>query len=340
MRRSTLIVLLTILGILIVVGFFITDPDLSEQLLVDLGLSEPVQEGYVLSGLVEAQVTFISGENGGKVIDIFVSEGSRTESGDVLAVLDSTLLEPELEASEARLEFAHAQLEMIEGGPRTVDIAVAEAAVGQAKALRDGALLALEDARNSNPVSLRDEQVAVAQALLNQADASLTIVEAARDALLAGASQANIDSATAAIVIAESEIAGLEAVIEKQKLVAPKDAVVLDVFLLSGEFALPGQAVLSMADIREVDVTVYVPEFDLNWVNLGEIVDVKFDAFPDRRYAGVVIHISDRAEFTPRNIQTPEERVILVYPVTVRIANPAGDLKPGLTVDVIFGGES
>jgi HlyD family secretion protein len=189
------------------------------------------------------------------------------------------------------------------------------------------------------PVSLRDEQVAVAEALLNQADASLIIAEAARDALLAGASEANIDSATAATVIAESEVARLEAVIERQKLIAPKEAVVLDVFLLPGEFALPGQAILSMADIREVDVTVYVPEFDLNWVNLGDIVDVKFDAYPDRRYAGVVIYISNRAEFTPRNIQTPEERVILVYPVTVRIANPEGDLKPGLSIDVIFGGD-
>jgi HlyD family secretion protein len=339
MRRSTLIVLLIILGILILVGFFISDPDLGEQLLIDLGLSEPVQEGYVLSGLVDAQVTFLSGENGGRVMDIFVSEGTRAESGELVAILDSTLLEPELEAAQARLDFAQAHLEMVEGGPREVDIAVADAAVNQAQALRDGALLALEDARDSMPVSLRDEQVAVAEALLNQADASLIIAEAARDALLAGASEANIDSATAATVIAESEVARLEAVIERQKLIAPKEAVVLDVFLLPGEFALPGQAILSMADIREVDVTVYVPEFDLNWVNLGDIVDVKFDAYPDRRYAGVVIYISNRAEFTPRNIQTPEERVILVYPVTVRIANPEGDLKPGLSIDVIFGGD-
>lgn len=340
MRRSTLIVLLIVLGILIVAGFFISDPDLGEQLLVDLGLREPAQEGYLLSGLVEAQMTLLSSENGGRVMDIFALEGSQVENGELLASLDSTIIEPELEASEARLEFAHARLDLVEEGAREVDIAVAEAAVTQALAVRNGALIAVEDARVSRPENLRDERVAVAEALLNQADANMVIAEIVRDALLVGASEARIDSATAAVVSAEAEVAQLLAVINKQKIFAPKDAVVLDVFLLPGEYALPGQAILSISDIREVEATVYVPEFDLNWTNLGDIVEVRFNAYPDRRYVGVVKYISDRAEFTPRNIQTPEERVILVYPVTVRIANPEGDLKPGLSVDVIFGGDS
>lgn len=340
MKRSTLIVLFIILGILIIVGFFISDPELGDQLLVDLGLKEPIQEGYQLSGLVEAQVTRLSSENGGRVMEILVSEGSQVESGELLVRLDETMIEPELEASEARLEVAQAQLDMVEEGPREVDIAVAEAAVTQAQVVRDGALLALEDARDSRPESLRDEQVAVAEASLNQAEVNLVIAEVALETLLGGASESGIDSTTAKVVGAEAEVTRLQAVIENQKITAPKDAVVLDIFLLPGEYALQGQAILSIADITEVEVTVYVPEFDLNWVNLGDIVEVKFDAYPDRRYAGVVIHISDRAEFTPRNIQTPEERVILVYPTTVRIANPGGDLKPGLSVDVIFGGGS
>ncbi len=340
MRRSTLIVLLIILGILIVVGFFITDPELSEQILVDLGISEPTHEGYVLFGLVEAQVTHLSSKNGGRVMEIFVSEGSRVESEEVLARLDSSLIESELEASRARLEFAQAELEMIESGPREVDLAVAEAAVAQAQIVRDAALIALEDAHESGPESLRDEQVAVAEAIRDQADASLRIADSVLLALRRGASTSEIDRASALVEGAEAESALLQATIAEQELIAPMEAVVLDIFLLPGEQALPGQTVFTLADIREVEVTVFMPEYDLNWAQLGDIVKVKFDALPDRKYAGVVVHISDRAEFTPRNIQTPEERVILVYAVTVRIANPGGDLKPGLTVDVIFGGGS
>jgi HlyD family secretion protein len=331
---------LIILGILIVVGFFITDPDLGDQMLVELGLKEPTQQGYLLSGLVEAQVTQLSSENGGRVTIIPVAEGVLVESGELLVSLDTALMMARLEVAEAQLEIALANLEMVEAGPRVVDFAVAEASILHAQAVKDAAMLSLIDARVSRPESLRDEQTAIAQAQLDQAQANLRIAESILEALQSGAPDSSIESATAAVAIAEAEVARQQTMIEKQDLHAPKDAVVLDLHLLPGETALPGQALLSLADLREVEVTVFVPEFDLNWTNLGDIVEVKFDAYLDRSYVGVVIDISDRAEFTPRSIQTPEERVILVYPVTVRIANPGGDLKPGLTVDVIFGGES
>lgn len=340
MKRSTLIILLIILGILIVVGFFITDPNLGDQLLVELGLKEPTQPGYLLSGLVEAQVTQLSNEHGGRVSELTTSEGAFVESGETLVRLDNSLMMSQLEVAEAQLDVALANLEMVEAGPREADIAVAEASLLHAEAIKDAAMLSLDDARVSRPESLRDEQTAVAQAQLDQAEANLRIAVSVLEALQSSASESSIDSATAGVTFAEAEVARLNAMIEKQDLIAPKDAVVLDIHLLPGETALPGQAILSLADIREVEVTVFVPEFDLSWTNLGDIVEVRFDAFSDKSYVGVVIDISDRAEFTPRSIQTPEERVILVYPVTVRIANPGGDLKPGLTVDVIFGGES
>lgn len=340
MRRSTLIVLVIILIVLIVAGFFITDPDSGKQLLVDLGLAEPTQEGYVLSGLVEAQVTTLSSEIGGRVMEFLVSEGTHVETGETLARVDSSQVELELEASEARLGSAQAQLDMVMAEPRDVDIAVAQAAVSQAQAVRDGSLTALEDARNSTPESLRDEQVAVAEAALEQAEANLQIAQTALETLQNGASDTTIDSASAAVASAEADVERLQEVIDKQTLSSPIESVVHDIFLLPGEYALPGEAIISIADISEVEVTVFMPESDLNQASLGDIVEVKFNAYPDQSYVGVVTYISDRAEFTPRNVQTPDERVILVYPIRIRIANPGGDLKPGLSVDVIFGGES
>jgi HlyD family secretion protein len=155
-----------------------------------------------------------------------------------------------------------------------------------------------------------------------------------------GATEAEIDSVEALVEASEAEVARFEAMIDKQTIDAPLDAVVLELFLSPGEVAIPGQPLLSLTNLNELRVTVYIPEFDLNWASIGDLVEVRFSAYPDKQYAGVVVHISDRAEFTPRNVQTPDERVILVFAVKIRIANPGGDLKPGLTVDVIFGGES
>ena len=340
MRRTTVITLLIILIILIIVGFFITDPELGEQILVDLGLSEPVQGGYVLSGLIEAQVTYLSSENGGRLEQILAAEGEAVEGGEDLIVLDQSLLEPEYDAAVARLDFAQAQLEMIESGPRDVDFDVAEAAVNQAEAVKQSAIIALEDARDYEPFRLRDEQISIAKAVLDQANANLLIVESTLARLRAGATEAEIDSVEALVMASEAEVARFEAMIDKQTIVAPLDAFVLELFLSPGEVVIPGQPLLSLTNLNELQVTVYIPEFDLNWASIGDLVEVRFSAYPDKQYAGVVVHISDHAEFTPRNVQTPDERVILVFALKIRIANPGGDLKPGLTVDVIFGGES
>lgn len=340
MRKATVITLLIILIVLIIAGFFITDPELGEQILVDLGLSETIQEGYVLSGLIEAQVTYLSSENGGRLERVLVAEGEAVEEGEDLILLDQSLLEPELEAAVARFDFAQAQLEMVESGPREVDFDVLEAAVHQAEAIKEAALIALEDARDYEPFRLRDEQMSIAQASLDQANANLLIVELTLERLRVGATEAEIDSIEALVEASKAEVARFEAMIDKQTIVAPLDAVVLDIFLSSGEVAIPGQALLSLTNLNELQVTVYIPEFDLNWASIGDLVEVRFSAYPDKQYAGVVVHISDRAEFTPRNVQTPDERVILVFAVKIRIANPGGDLKPGLTVDVHFGGES
>lgn len=340
MRKATVITLLIILIVLIIAGFFITDPELGEQILIDLGLSETIHEGYVLSGLIEAQVTYLSSENGGRLERVLVAEGEAVEEGEDLILLDQSLLEPELEAAVARLDFAQAQLEMVESGLPEVDFDVVKAAVHQADAIKEAALIALEDARDYEPFRLRDEQMSIAQASLDQANANLLIVELTLERLRVGATEAEIDSIEALVEASVAEVARFEAMIDKQTIVAPLDAVVLDIFLSSGEVAILGQPLLSLTNLNELRVTVYIPEFDLNWASIGDLVEVRFTAYPDKQYTGVVVHISDRAEFTPRNVQTPDERVILVFAVKIRIANPGGDLKPGLTVDVHFGGES
>ncbi len=100
-----------------------------------------------------------------------------------------------------------------------------------------------------------------------------------------------------------------------------------------GEMALPGTTLLTLADLDAVDLTVYVPEPDVGKVFLEQPVAVSVDSFPDETFLGQVVWISDEAEFTPKNIQTREERVNTVFAIKVRIPNPDHKLKPGMPAD-------
>ena len=104
-----------------------------------------------------------------------------------------------------------------------------------------------------------------------------------------------------------------------------------------GEVAAPGASLLTVSDLSQVKLLVYVPQNRIGQVRLDQQVQVTVDSFSSRVFEGEVVHIADRAEFTPRNVATKEERANLVFAVEIRIANQDGALKPGMPADVVFG---
>jgi multidrug resistance efflux pump len=104
-----------------------------------------------------------------------------------------------------------------------------------------------------------------------------------------------------------------------------------------GEVALPGAPLLTLARLDRLNITVYVPEDLYGTINLGETAQVSVDSFPGEAFTAEVVHIADQAEFTPRNVQTSEGRRSTVFAVRLAIANPDGQLKPGMPADVTFG---
>ena len=122
----------------------------------------------------------------------------------------------------------------------------------------------------------------------------------------------------------------------KYELRAPGDGVITRVPARVGELALPGTPVVAFADLRRLKVTVYVLERDLGQVQVGQAVRVTADPMPDRAFYGVVTSINQRAEFTPRNIQTQPDRLNLVFGVKLRVENPDYALKPGMPIDAVF----
>ena len=104
----------------------------------------------------------------------------------------------------------------------------------------------------------------------------------------------------------------------------------------AGEVASPGQTVVAISDLSSLDFTAYVLERDLGRVRVGQAVAVTADPFPGQTFSGVVTSINQRAEFTPRNVQTQADRLNLVFGVKVRVDNPDGSLKPGMPADATF----
>jgi len=116
-------------------------------------------------------------------------------------------------------------------------------------------------------------------------------------------------------------------------LYSPVNGTVLDTNLEVGEVAFPGTPILSIADISRPWIYIYVNETKLGLVKIGQEAKVFIDSYPGRAFKGKVVSISSKAEFTPKTIQTKEERVKLVFAVKISIENPERILKPGMPAD-------
>ena len=179
-------------------------------------------------------------------------------------------------------------------------------------------------------------QVAAAEAQYRAAEAAVQMAQAQLDALRAGATAEEIAVVEAQVEQARAALGGLALLRDKLTIVAPVGGQVLERGSHEGELAVPGATLLTLGDLDEVTLTIYVPEDRLGQVLVGQPVEVRVDSFPERTFTGTVVAIANEAEFTPRNVQTQEERVNMVFAVDVRIPNPDHALKPGLPADAVI----
>ena len=146
-------------------------------------------------------------------------------------------------------------------------------------------------------------------------------------------SRRDYDNAEAAYRVARAALDNVNAAIKYAVIYSPINGIVLDTNIEAGEMAFPGTAILTVADITKAWMYIYVNEVQLGKVKIGQKAVVTVDSFPDRMFEGRVVSISNRAEFTPKTIQTKDERVKLVFAVKVAIDNPDMSLKPGMPAD-------
>jgi HlyD family secretion protein len=203
-----------------------------------------------------------------------------------------------------------------------------------AEAARDGArqhLTNLLDMRD-NPLQA-NALVDAAQAQYDISEANVAVAQAQLDALQAGATEEEIKTAEAQVQQAEAALATLQVQLDRMVLQAPRKGIVLERMVNVGEIAPPNFSLLTIADLDQVTLTVYVPENQIGLIKVGQSVEVRVDSFPERTFNGEVVYIASRAEFTPKNVQTKEERVSTVFAVKIEIPNPDQTLKPGMPAD-------
>ena len=209
-----------------------------------------------------------------------------------------------------------------------------QAAMAQAQAELEGAqqylnaLVAMRD----NPLTL-EAQLHSMEMQHRLAEAQVAATQAALDELEAGPTGEEIAVAEAQVRQAEAAVHLIDAQIAQLTLTAPMDGIVTSRSGHTGETAMAGASLLTIANLDEVTLVIYIPENRIGQVRLGQEVGVQVDSFPERVFVGHVASIAGEAEFTPRNVQTQEERVNLVFAVKVRIPNPDQVLKPGMPAD-------
>jgi HlyD family secretion protein len=190
-------------------------------------------------------------------------------------------------------------------------------------------------AQRSNPLVV-NAQVDAAAAQFVVTEAVVKMAEAALAAARAGASPEQVLVAQAGVAQAEAAVLSLQVMLDKAILRAPISGLVVARSVEEGEMAIPGASLLTLANLDEVRLTLFIAEDRIARVRLGQAVRVQVDSFAGRVFEGKVSYISPQAEFTPRAVQTQEERVKTVFAVRVTIANADHALKPGMPADAVI----
>jgi multidrug resistance efflux pump len=241
-----------------------------------------------------------------------------------------------LEQATLTLEAAKSHYQGVLAGATTPELNQARAGIDQAVA---GIIQA------SATVSQTEAALTAAQANLAAEQARLDLVRAgARPEQIktaeaqVAAAQAQAQAAAGQVGAAQAAVALVDDQIARLAITAPADGVILVRSVQPGEVVLPGGPLLTLGDLSHLTLTVYLPEDQYGVVRIGDRARVTADSFPGRSFTGTVQYIADQAEFTPRNVQTPEGRRTTVFAVKLAVENPDLQLKPGMPADVAFGG--
>jgi len=292
------------------------------------------------SGTVEATDAQLGFQAAGRIDTILVDEGDRVKTGQLLARLDVSELTARRAQAVAQLAAARAGLTELEHGSRSQEVQQGRDALAAAEQK-------LADARRDLDRTRRlFDGGAVSREALDKAQTAFDVAQSSRDQsaqalqlLEVGPRPERIAAQRAAVAQAHATVAQIDAMLANAQIRAPFGGVVSVKDREIGETVSGGAPVLTVTNLDDRWVRIYIPETRVGAVHLGEGATITADTYKGKLYRGAVSFIASEAEFTPKNVQTTDERVKLVYAVKVRITSDSTyDLKPGIPADVQLGG--
>lgn len=302
------------------------------------------------SGYVEATDVRVAAKVAGRVESVAVTEGQRVTPGQVLVTLATTETDLAIARAQADRAQADAQLRLLQAGSRVEDVREAEAQAAAAESDKRAADAELAAARadearfeqliaaNSGSRKQRDDAVARRETAEARQRATVDRSRAAAaqvSRLRAGARPEEISAARARVAASDAQIATLENDRKEAVIVSPSAGTVTSRLVEPGELAAPRSPLIVIVDLDHAWANVYVGEPLVPSLKIEAPVSLKTDG--GEQLQGRIAFISPQAEFTPRNVQTSDERAKLVYRVKVLVDNSKGILKPGMSVTADFG---
>ncbi|MEN6615991.1 MAG: efflux RND transporter periplasmic adaptor subunit [Syntrophorhabdus sp.] len=288
-----------------------------------------------LSGNVEVTEHNIGFKVPGKIVKLNVDEGDRVKQGDLLAELSSGDVKALVDQNRAALEEAKVKLAEMRAGSRKQEIgkARAESASTEAELVRarkDFERAETLYANGAISASRFDAAKSAYETRLGQ----LKSAKQQQSLVEEGPRREDIKAAELRVTQLTALVANSEDKLADTRLYAPVSGIVFRKTVELGEVVQAGAAIFVIGDLEKPWVKVYVKEDRLSLVKRGQKAKVSVDTFKDKSYDGIVTYIASDAEFTPKNVQTQEERVRLVFGVKVTVQNQSQELKPGMPADV------
>lgn len=289
------------------------------------------------SGTIESTNIIVSSRNVGNIQTTNFIEGDKINAGDTIIIIDHELLEIQLQQAIAGKDAVEAQLNLLLAGAREEDINQAEQNLNQAKvnyqtAERDKQRMqSLYDSR-----SITKKQYEDAIARYDVMRAQYKAAQGNYDKVKNIFRKEEIDQARANLNKAIASVELLKKNIRDSYVTSPINGFLVKTFIEKGETVTPMSSLFKVSDLDFVELVIYVSTLELSYVKLGQKTDVTIDTFKDKVYEGRVTYISPEAEFTPKNIQTKDERTKLVFAVKITIPNEDYGLKPGMPADALI----
>ena len=281
------------------------------------------EKSSYLGGSVEARSIHVGSLIGGRVSSVHVEEGSTVQAGQLIALLESRVLEREIEEQKSAIRVSEAQLANVRAGTRLHEIRraeiVAERDAREAERIRR--------LRRAGIVATQDADDATARANASAEEVRL---------LRAGARPDEIKAAEAQLEQQRSRLATLNEQRAESKVVANATGTVESFALRPGDIVAPNQTVAEIQEADQLWIRVYVPETELGKVRLNAVARVRVDTYPDHWFTGKVTSISQQGEYTPRNVQTRAQRAEQVFGVRIDLPRDTR-LKPGMAAEVDLG---